>query len=361
MKVKTLSKAVLAGSVMAGMAQVAMAAPTLGEVLGASEISATGYVDVGYYHFDTDSALYNAFDTQHDTFDLKQASLTIASQPKEGVGALVNLTAGSNADPIASTPTNSTDNFDITQAFVQYATGSVTLIAGKYVTLAGAEVIAPTSNVNISHSLAFFNAIPYSHTGARAVAVPVEGLTLTAGINNGWDTQKDTNSGKTVEVGVSYAPMELLSVAVQAYSGDEPTGNGNVDTRTLLDAVVTVKPMKELALVLNYDMGKQNAAGGVGTGDAKWNALVGYANYQLTEQFRTSLRLEQFDDKDGYRLGGGKQKVKEATLTVGYAPSAKVEFRGEVRQDKSDAKSYTKDLKATDKQQYFALEALYKF
>ena len=41
------------------------------------------------------------------------------------------------------------------QAYAQYATGNWTIIGGKFVTLAGAEVIAPTGNTNFSRSLLF--------------------------------------------------------------------------------------------------------------------------------------------------------------------------------------------------------------
>lgn len=355
MKLSPLSKAVLAGGLMLAGGS-AFAAPTLTEVLGASGITASGYVEAGYYFYDVDSPLYNAFQPKKDTFDLQQASVTIASQPKEGFGALVNLTAGSNADPIASTPTNNTDNFDVTQAFVQYATGPVTVIAGKYNTLMGAEVIAPTGNTNISRSIAFFNAIAFTHTGLRAAFAPVDGVTFYAGVNNGWDTQQDSARGKTGELGVSWAPVSQFAIAVQAYSGDEASFSGN-DTRTLIDAVVTIKPIDALSFVINYDSGKQKDA--TASGDAKWEAIVGYVNYQITDKFRTSFRAEQFDDKDGWKLGAGKQKVKGLTLTAAYAPTPAFELRGEVRQDKADLKVF--DNGNDDTQNYLAVEGLYKF
>jgi len=59
-------------------------------------------------------------------------------QPKEGFGGLVNLTVGSDAQVIHSFPefTSSTTGsmFDVTQAYMQYATGPLTVIAGKFTT-----------------------------------------------------------------------------------------------------------------------------------------------------------------------------------------------------------------------------------
>src|SRR5438445_704547 len=75
-------------------AEPAKPAPgTLAAILDTSGITETGYVAGSYYH----SNGYNyehQFDNKHDTFQLDQAALTLAYQPKEGFGALVNIAAG---------------------------------------------------------------------------------------------------------------------------------------------------------------------------------------------------------------------------------------------------------------------------
>lgn len=378
MAMKPLSKAIgLAAMAMSGV--VLADAPTLKQVLDASGITATGYVDAAYIHYNNDiPSSINYFDDHKNSFDLKQASVTIASQPKEGFGALVNLTAGSDATHIHSAPDTSTNQFDVTQAFVQYATGPFTAIAGKFNTLAGAEVIAPTGNTNITRSIAFLNAIPFTHTGVRLAVAPADTLTLYAGVNNGWDQQKDNNTTKTLELGAAFTPNTMFSWTGQIYNGKELQGPTGVDptkstNRFLFDTVITVKPIDPLSLVLNYDYGKEKDViddGTGGTKDAKWTALIGYINYAFTDQWHMSLRGEVFDDKDGYRLalsdlatGDPSKKTKEYTLTVGYAPSANFEVRGEVRQDKSDKDAFvkTENVSATDKQTTVALEAYYKF
>lgn len=376
MLIKPLSQAII----LASLTATAFAdTPTIGEVLNASGISVTGYVDAAYTHFDTvknlvPSDTINYFDHDHSTFDLKQVGITIASQPKEGFGALVNLTAGSDADQIHSIG-GSSSNLDITQAFIQYATGPVTAMAGKFNTLAGAEVIAPTGNSNISHSIAFLNAIPFTHTGVRVAYTPVDILTLYAGVNNGWDQQKDQNTQKTVELGLSLTPNDIVSWTLQGYSGAE-NGIANVGTptthpalRTVIDTVLTVKPIADLSLVLNADAGKQEDPSGINTPTAKWSSIVGYVNYAFTSEWHSSLRYEVFDDKDGEKLGLvdlndstiTNKKVKAATLTVGYAPTSHVELRGEVRQDRADNNVFVKGSNPTNKQNYLALEGYYKF
>src|SRR5882757_3882550 len=158
----------------------APAGPKLSDVLDASGIAITGYVAASYYH-SSGYSTFHQFDIEHDTFQLDQAGVTIAYQPKEGFGALVNVIGGEDARVIngAENGTNSTVN--VTQAFVQYATGPLTVMAGKFVTLAGAEVIAPTGNTNFSRSLLFFSE-PLTHTGIRAAFAATDTLTLIAGV-----------------------------------------------------------------------------------------------------------------------------------------------------------------------------------
>ena len=355
--------------------------PSLRDLLTASGLAITGYVDVSYQHLNGEGYFaYNGgadrvFDARKDGFALQQAAITVAYQPKEGFGAVANLTVGQDADVIAPYDSNPGANskFDVTQAYVQYVGGSLTLIAGKYVTLAGAEVINPTTNTNFSRSILFGYAIPFTHTGVRATIATTEQLSFIVGVNNGWDDLKDTNSAKTAELGVSYAPMKTLTFLAQGYFGKEHVGGFTTDptdpegTRSLIDVVATWNVSDMFTVVVNYDRGKQANALDNGSA-AKWDGLAAYVNVQIDERFRVSVRGEYLDDKDTYRTGA-VQKWKEFTATLGYAPAKAVELRFEVRYDKSDINAFAKSLdlsdgitvNSSDNQSSIALEALYKF
>ncbi len=362
----------------------------------------TGYIDVGYTGLNGRGAFNTTpngpgvtiggpdrvFDFRRNSLDLHQVALTLANQPKEGFGGLLNLTLGKDADVIAayktgpsrgdgcnlatgqsSTGSCEKTGYDFTQAFVQYATGPATFMLGKYVTLAGAEVINSTADSNFSRSILFGYAIPFSHTGFRASYAVSDTLTLIGGVNNGWDDLKDTNSSKTAELGVSFTPIKEFSLVAQIYSGKERVGGlintGPEGTRTLFDAVATFTATDKLTLILNYDYGKQanaSSATATGGGKAKWSGLAGYVNYQIDEAWRISLRGEYFDDRDGYRTGVA-QKWKEATLTVGYTPIKNLELRGEIRGDRSNVPAFVKsdEVSASKSQRSVGLEAIYKF
>jgi hypothetical protein len=349
----------------AAAAEPAKPAPgTLAAILDTSGITATGYVAASYYH----SNGYNyehQFDNKHDTFQLDQAALTVAYQPKEGFGALVNIAAGEDMKILNAAEGSNPNTFDVVQGFVQYATGPLTVIAGKYVTLAGAEVIAPTGNTNFSRSLLFF-AEPLTHTGIRTTYAASDTLSLIAGVNNGWNySSLSSSSGKTGELGVSWTPIKAFALTAQAYVGKDPTFDAQ---RILIDTVATYTATDALTLVVSYDWGKQEQHT-AGSPDLKWSGVAGYANYAITDQWRVSLRLEYLDDKDGFVTATGtSQKLKEGTVTFGYDPVKSFELRIEARYDKSDKSPFLRSLSYTDSpntfadsQTEFALQGVYKF
>src|SRR3989440_11586423 len=155
-KGRSMKKLLIASAVSAAFAAptVALAqaarAPTLSQVLDASGINVTGYIDAGYSYANKNlegTPQFRVFDAQNNSFALHQFGLQVAKQPTRGFGGVVNITVGSDAEVIHSFPEanpvapGSTSMFDITQAYGQYASGSLTLMAGKFVTLAGSEVI----------------------------------------------------------------------------------------------------------------------------------------------------------------------------------------------------------------------------
>jgi len=355
-------------------AEPAKPAPgTLAGVLDASGITETGYVAASYYHSNGYS-YYHQFDNKHDTFQLDQAALTLAYQPKEGFGALVNIAAGEDMKILNSAEGNNANTFDVVQAFVQYATGPLTVIGGKYVTLAGAEVIAPTGNSNFSRSLLFY-AEPLTHTGIRATYAVTDTLNLVGGVNNGWNYSSLSSSGsKTGEVGAAWTPNKIFALTAQAYFGKDPLAPTIGETsyaegqKTLVDAVATYNATDALTFILSFDWGKQKAQI-ADIPDASWNGAAFYTNYALNDQWRASVRLEYLDDKDGFITGTGiKQTLKEGTVTFGYDPTKSFELRIEARYDKSTYQyAFLRSINPNEvnpfanSQTGFALQGVYKF
>lgn len=345
------------------------AAPSLSSVLEASGITATGYVAASFYDQTADTASHQ-FDTLHDSYQLDQAAFTLAYQPKEGFGALVNVVGGQDAKVINAATSNGTNDSPVAlaQAYVQYVGGPVTIIAGKFGTLAGAEVFAPTGNANYSRSLLFFNE-PLLHSGVRATIAPSDKFSFTLGVNNGWNYDNSWTS-KTAEVGVTVTPSSHFVLAASGYSGEDPNGLAGTGAgkRTFFDLVATITVNDKLNFVVSYDNGKQESDASL-VSDFKWDGIAAYVNVQFTDQWRLSVRGETMTFKQD---GNPDVKQSEVTATVGFAPVKSFELRAEVRQDMVDKINgvgiFDKVFDGpgaltdpTDNGTEFALQGVYKF
>ncbi|MFM2288662.1 MAG: hypothetical protein RL684_1805 [Pseudomonadota bacterium] len=327
------------------------AAPSLSDVLASSGITATGYVDATY-NYVTDSS------TDYNTFALNQAALTLAFLPATGFGASTTVIAGTEAFDGGYAPgpyvggVGGSNTFNVLEAYAQYVGGPLTLKAGKFTTLAGAEVATPNADTNVSRSLLFWYNEPVNHTGVR-LAYTAGIATIYGGINDGWNTTTSVTKDKTFEFGVALAPSKTVAVGLYSYYGDTISwGTNEKGKKLLVDLTATFTVTDALTIVASADYDTQE--NGVVTGKtANWSGVAVYGNYAISDTWRTSLRLEYLDDADGYATGA-EQKLKEGTLTLGYMPAKAFEFRVEARYDQSDLTG-SKDITQG------WLQALYKF
>jgi len=376
-----MKKLLIASAVSAAFAAptVALAqaarGPTLSQVLDASGINVSGYIDAGFSYANRNieaTPQFRVFDSQNNSFALHQFGLTVAKQPTRGFGGVVNVTVGSDAQLIHSFPEVTASTFDLTQAYGQYASGSLTLMAGKFVTLAGSEVIASTGNMNFTRSM-LFGAIPFTHTGVRAGYALSDIVTFYGGVNNGWDQLTDANKGKTLELGATIIPIKPLTINVTGYFGKERATAPGAPP----DSGVAQDQRQLLNVVANYTINNRMSAGGevlyvsqdraVG-GAAKYNGLAGYFTYNLNREWRVAARAEMFDDKNNFHFASGSVaagtdvKYNEVTATLAYLPNSSVELRGEIRADKANNAVFINSDGSTAKSlQSLGFQGIYKF
>ena len=97
-------------------------------------LNISGYIDGSYNYLHRSNQFISGtydrvYDLKENGFTLQQAALTIADQPKEGLGGLVNVIAGHDAFEIASYGMNpnvfdsNEVGLDLTQLYLQYAQG----------------------------------------------------------------------------------------------------------------------------------------------------------------------------------------------------------------------------------------------
>jgi hypothetical protein len=285
-----------------------------------------------------------------NALDLQNANLQITLNGPF-ISGKIETSFGTDADVIASNG-QSRSGSNLTQAYLQAVRGPFTVVAGKFETEAGAEVIESpsSSDFNYSRSYLFGYAIPFTHTGVRVTYALNPKLSIVAGANDGWDDWKFVGKKKTLEGALLLTPTPGYALTLDTYNGNDFAVTGNTaiggtqpavfTNRMLYDGVLTVHPTGALTLVANYDNGTQLADGTGLFSTAHWNGFAGYLDYQFTPVYGLAFRKETFGDPQGFRTSLA-QRVQSSTATFNYSPGTNYLFRLEYRLDASDVGAYT--------------------
>lgn len=195
----------------------------------------------------------------------------------------------------------------VTQAFVTWKpTEKLSIDAGMFGTIFGAEVAESWQNLNFTRGALYFQMQPFWHTGVRASYALTEEFSINAMLVN------DVNQ-------VSLNPASKAQAAVQvAYNKDDfgaalgtlqTLGEGNVSGfDRFVDLVLTYTP-DDFSLVFNGDL---NISDGGGT----FYGLSLAAGYRFAPAFGVALRGEFLDlDADT-----SNNELYTATLTLDTRP-----------------------------------------
>jgi hypothetical protein len=286
-------------------ALAASAAPTLGSVLDASGISVSGALaaslrqNVSVRNSPTEQARSN--------FQVDQGLLSIAYQPKEGFGGVVDLATGETVSQ-GGQVAGSTAGVVVSQAYVQYKSGDLTVIGGRFYTAAGYEVFPAAGNLFVTRSETFGKESTY-HTGFRASYALGNSFTVFGGLNNGvfadsasgscssdCDNYASTLKNRGVELGATFSPISDLSMALTAYSGKTNvvdalgTTHNDADSQYLYSFTASYNVTKALTVAINVDQGNPNSRINP-TG--KYEAYAGYVTYALSDATKLGVRLEE--------------------------------------------------------------------
>jgi hypothetical protein len=291
----------------------------------------------------------HSLDPDHlsDNLDLAQLA---ASRPSDGwiPGFGLKLDVGRIAHRIKSDwndngvlargDTFEHSDFDVQDAYLTWAipegepAAGLSLKAGKFATLLGAEVIEPWGNYNFSRSFLFGYAIPFTNTGALLTYPITDKLSVTGGAVTGWDEVSDANNGWTGMGNVTYVVNDQVTLAGNGIYGPEQLTNvGN--KRGVGDLIATIKPVDKFTLLLNYDYGHEEGA--IGNASAQWQGFSAVGNYDLTDRWSAALRGEWFEDTNGTRTGL-RQTLWETTVTAKYLVTQHFSTRLEYRHDESN-------------------------
>jgi hypothetical protein len=338
----------------------------LKEMLGMSIYLQGGYT-YNIANPDPKENMLRMFDHKANSFTLDLAQIQFMKDaPIGGVGYKLKISAGETAKFIHSrglgikdgqAPAD-TESFDLTEAYLQYNASvgrGLKFTFGKFATYMGAEVIEARDNPNYSRSFLFNYAVPFTHTGLSAAYSFSDAFSVTGYLVNGWDNTDDNNSGKSIGLSVGVTPMEQISMLFNFMYGPEQRNN-NDNNRFIFDWVGTIKPIKNLSIILNTDYGVEKKDPNAGGKDSLWVGVAGIVKYDFSDLFSLAVRGEFFNDQDGARTGT-PQTLREFTLTPEFRVAKGLIVRPEFRYDISDQASFNN---GKDKSQFtLALGVMY--
>jgi hypothetical protein len=318
------------------------------------------YLQGGYtFNFrnpDSGTSEQRIFDQKANSFLIDLAQIQFAKEaPVGGLGYKLKVSFGETVKFIHSAGLGEpNDVVDLTEAYVDYVAplgSGLKLQFGKFVTYHGAEVIEARDDFNYSRSFLFNYAIPFTHTGFTAGYTFSPAFSANLYVVNGWDVTKDNNKGKTFGTSFILTPIEPFTMNIGLMYGPEQTDN-STHYRFLFDWVGTFKATKNLTFVVNTDFANEAKDPLNSNRNSRWYGVAGYAKYDFTDFFSTSIRAEYFDDKDGVRTGIA-QKLKEITITPEFKIVKNLILRPEYRHDWSnkdgfDSQHITLDKKSQD-------------
>lgn len=309
----------------------------------------------------------------NNTFDLNAFTISVEKSPSfsdsawDLFGFRTDILFGQQADLLAADGLFSDDTIvDIYQGYLHlllpFGENGINIYAGKFVTLAGYEVIEARYNPNITRSFLFGNAIPFTHTGIRA-STELNGFEFTVGLNNGWDVVSDNNESKTFEaqIAYSYAGSTITDswIGVTGYFGREDDLDDGF--RSLVTVVGEMTLMDMVTFIADLDFGWETNVIDIGGDDAFWWGIAGYAVMDLHPALGFALRAEYFDDQDGVRLGE-EISVISVTPTIHVRPFKglitankfldNMEWRFEYRWDRADEPFFIKENGDLSKNQH---------
>jgi hypothetical protein len=302
------------------------------------------------------------YDHKANSFGLDLAEIIFLKDTSPGaIGYKVKISAGETAKLIHAAGLGDTgqDAIDFTEAYVSYTAAlgkGLRFDIGKMMTFVGAEVMEAIDNPNYSRSFLYNYAEPLTHTGVKASYIFSDNVNAALFVVNGWDNATDNNTGKSVGVSVNVSAGDPFSAYINYLQGPEQADN-NHDSRSLLDLVATIKPIKPLSIILNYDAGQEDHLSASG-GTAKWSGIAGIVKYDINDTYSVAVRAESFDDKDGVRTGT-EQKLTEETVTLDVRLNGGIIVRPEYRHDSSDKESFDNGTKKS--QDTLALSVMYRW
>jgi hypothetical protein len=254
-----------------------------------------------------------------------------------GLGGRVDYLYGTDAPDTQAfgVPNNHWDNgwdhgfaygHALPQAYGEVAYGNLSAKVGKFFTLIGNEVVAATGNFFYSRQFTFYNAEPFTHTGALTTYTVDEDTQLYNGWVSGWDSGYERNG--SAYLGGFKRTLSDTSTFLYANTLGR-FGKTAGEDGTLHSVIYTNALTDNLTFISQSDLLYTTNSGGFTQRNTFGN--INYLIYKMNDCVSLGQRFEWFNyGGDGF---GSRQNDDLYNYTVGinYRTSANLMFRPECR------------------------------
>ena len=326
----------------AALPDVAADAPSFFDTINVSGFVAASYF-YNFNHPDGDSlsgsnAPVDLLHPDSHSFSLDQVWLTLSRDASEEqragfkadfvYGKTASILSGNNNDG------NAGNDFDLYQGYVTYLApigDGVTLQAGKFATLIGAEVASAKDNWNVTRGNVYNYLQPINHTGVLA-STALGPVSATFGVVDETRafpaTNVDKNNNKALLFGLG-ATGETFAGSFAATYGRSPTGATKDDKELILDFIARFTPSESFSSYVNFDyISSENSANPFADFDGF--GISAAARFALAESTGIAARAEylKLDPEAGSDFG-----IWGLTGTLDHALGGGLTVRGELRYD----------------------------
>ena len=307
----------------------------------------TGYVEAGYHlnlskpHSDITVPLRPYSGRDGNTFILHNGHIAVNHAFSDEVSAVVEIDAGGDAaitsgqsgydTPPGDAPPYA---FDLQEAYATYSKSGFTLVAGKFVTYEGIEVIEGPSDPTLTRGYLYGYAEAFTHVGVKMSYAFSDKVDFGIGVVNGWDLWLDNNDWKTIIFRLGLTPSDSFWAGLSGSVGSEQDDDKN--PRISLDFTGAYTASDSFVLNFQANFGTEKDAGTNAMGEvatATWFG-IGLQPVYTSGAFSFGSRVEWMMDKNGGRIGyGPKGQYLNITLTPGVTVADHFTMRLEGRAD----------------------------
>src|SRR6185503_8090713 len=273
-------------------------------------------------------SLDRAFTTQaarHSEFNVNLAHVDLTLATTRARGRLAVQTGTSVQANYAAEPRVGALSGPDVSRFIQEATLGYQVVprlwidAGIFFAPFGSESWISADNWTYTRSLVADNS-PYYESGAKVTWSPTARLGVQLHVMNGWQNVSENNADKALGVRVDYAAADRVSLAYDAFAGNEQPSAEPGALRLFQEVIARARIGSRLSLSGTFDYGiqRQSAARSA----ANWHGWAMLARLAVTPRSSVTARIEAYSDlsqiivvtgrRAGFRANGGSLTLNVA-------------------------------------------------